>query len=192
MSGATDPAAYRDDVPLRRVAVVVVCDVPAVTSQDAARITELTVLRALAVAPNRLRRATGVTVAVRALAHAVDELRGDRSTRVVADLVGTTSHTTVADLVRGTRVPSWPMTRDVVRALGGDEAVFLPLWHAATVARDARVTLRHLVDDRLDDPRDVRVVAVEDLRFALRADRPLVALVPLGEPEPPHEPEESP
>lgn len=114
MSGTTDPAAYRDDVPLRRVAVVVVCDVPAVTSHDAARITELTVLRALAVAPNRLRR--------------------------------------------------------------------------GPAARGELPTLRHLVHDRLDDPRDVRVVAVEDLRFALRADRPLVALVPLGEPPPPPPP----
>lgn len=114
MSGTTDPAAYRDDVPLRRVAVVVVCDVPAVTSQDAARIAQLTLLRALLVAPNRLRR-------------------------------GSSAH-------------------------------------------GSHPTLRHLVNDRLDDPRDVRVVAVEDLRFALRADRPLVALVPLGEPTPPPPP----
>lgn len=110
MSDATDPTAYRDDVPLRRVAVVVVCDVPAVTSQDAARIAQLTLLRALLVAPNRLRR-------------------------------GSSAH-------------------------------------------GSHPTLRHLVNDRLDDPRDVRVVAVEDLRFALRAGRPLVALVPLGDPEP--------
>lgn len=105
----TDPSVYRDDVPLRRVAVVVVCDVPAVTSQDGARIAETTVRRALDVAPNRVRR-------------------GPAS---------------------GRRTP----------------------------------TLRHLVNDQHDDPRDVHVVAVEDLRFALRADRPLVALVPLGEPE---------
>ena len=106
----TDPAVYAGDVPLRRVAVVVVCDVPAVTSQDGARIAEVTIRRALDAASNRVRR-------------------------------------------------------------GPNAARPTP-------------TLRHLVNDRLDDPRDVHVVAVEDLRFALRADRALVALVPLGEPEP--------
>lgn len=108
----TDPSVYRDDVPLRRVAVVVICDVPAVTSQDGARIAEVTIKRALDVAPNRVRR---------------------------GPLVARTS---------------------------------------------GHPVLRHLVNDQYDDPRDVHVVAVEDLRFALRRDRPLVALVPLGEPEP--------
>lgn len=101
---------HRDDLPRRRVALVVICDVPAVTTSDAAALARLTVLRALETASNRLRR--------------------------------------------------------------------------GPAARRLGPTLRHLVGDRVEDPRDVHVTAVEDLRFALRADRPLVALVPLGDPDP--------
>lgn len=104
----TDPAVYAGDVPLRRVAVVVICDVPAVTSRDGAALAETTVRRALDVAPNRVRR-------------------GPAGVR---------------------RTP----------------------------------TLRHLVNDQLDDPRDVHVVSVVDLRAAVRND--LVTLLPLGEPTP--------
>lgn len=104
----TDPTVYADDVPLRRVVLAVVCDVPAVTSQDAASIARVTVQRALEAASNRVRR-------------------GPAASRETP-------------------------------------------------------TLRHLVRDQLDDPRDVHVAFVQDLRLALRHG--LVALVPLGEPTP--------
>lgn len=104
----TDPSVYLNDVPLRRVVLAVVCDVPAVTRADAASIARVTLGRALDVAPNRLRR--------------------------------------------------------------------------GPAAHRPGTTLRHLVHDRLDDPRDVYVVSVDDLAIAVANGR--VALVPLGEPEP--------
>lgn len=97
---------HRDDLPRRRVVLAVVCDVPAVTTRDAAAIARVTVVRALAGAPNRLRR---------------------------GPLAG-------------------------------------------------RVVLRHLRDDRLEDPRDVLVQRVDDLAVAVASG--VVALVPLGDPEP--------
>lgn len=92
----------------RRVAVVVICDVPAVDRRDASSLAEWIVGRALAAAPNRLHR---------------ERARWD-------------------------------------------------------------VVLRHLVDDRVDDPRDLTVRAVAELSRAL-GDARLVTAVPLGEPEPP-------
>jgi hypothetical protein len=56
---------------------------------------------------------------------------GRPSTRILAERIGTVSHTTVADALAGKRVPSWSIISDIVRGLGGDQAVFKQLWMAA-------------------------------------------------------------
>lgn len=50
------------------------------------------------------------------------------------------------------------------------------------LAHGPRPVLRHLVRDRVEDPRDVAIGWVEDLALAVL--NRLVALVPLGDPEP--------
>lgn len=61
---------------------------------------------------------------------------GEPSTRALAAMIRETpgqaaSHTTVADMLNGRRVPSLPMLERIVRALGGDSAHFRELWMQA-------------------------------------------------------------
>jgi hypothetical protein len=55
---------------------------------------------------------------------------GNPATRKIADPAGV-SHTTVADTFAGRRFPSLPTLLNIVRALDGDEAVFIDLWWRA-------------------------------------------------------------
>ncbi len=102
-------------------------------------------------------------VALRALhAHA-----GAPSTRNLAALIGTVSHTTVAEALAGRRLVSWPVVSDIVVALGGDQDQFRQLWQSASEAaqiQEPEVTrpqvdiLARLEDDLLD-----RTVPVADV-----------------------------
>jgi hypothetical protein len=56
---------------------------------------------------------------------------GKPSTRSISKAAGNVSHTTVAELLGGKRIPSWPVVASVVRHLGGDEKEFRQLWMAA-------------------------------------------------------------
>ena len=56
---------------------------------------------------------------------------GEPSTRVIARGIGSISHTTVSQTLRGDRVPSWPIFSKIVLQLGGDEDEFRDLWAAA-------------------------------------------------------------
>ena len=55
---------------------------------------------------------------------------GAPSTRVIARGIGSISHTTVSQTLRGDRVPSWPLLSKIVLQLGGDEDEFRDLWAA--------------------------------------------------------------
>ena len=52
---------------------------------------------------------------------------GAPSTRVIARGIGSISHTTVSQTLRGVRVPSWPLLSKIVLGLGGDEDEFRDL-----------------------------------------------------------------
>jgi hypothetical protein len=69
-------------------------------------------------------------VALRAL-HAQ---AGAPSTRNLAALIGTLSHTTVAEALAGRRLASWPVVSEIVGALGGDQDQFRQLWQSASEA----------------------------------------------------------
>jgi hypothetical protein len=76
--------------------------------------------------------------AVSALAGQLSQLHaqaGRPSTRKIAELTrhagGQISHTTVHELLAGTRFPTWPALSNVVKALNGDEEHFRALWLAA-------------------------------------------------------------
>jgi predicted NACHT family NTPase len=56
---------------------------------------------------------------------------GKPSTRSMSKATGTVSHTTVAELLGGRRIPSWPVVASIVRHLGGNEMEFHQLWLAA-------------------------------------------------------------
>lgn len=71
--------------------------------------------------------ADGLAVALRAL-HAQ---AGNPSTRVIARAVGNISHTTVSEMLNGTRVSSWDLVRQVGRFFGADEEELYKLWMAA-------------------------------------------------------------
>ncbi|QXJ24049.1 NACHT domain-containing protein [Actinomadura graeca] len=66
---------------------------------------------------------------------------GDPSFRKLAGEIGTTSHTTLAELFGGRRIPSWATVADVTQVLGGDPRKVRPLWEAAT-RTDAQQTER--------------------------------------------------
>lgn len=57
---------------------------------------------------------------------------GRPSMRVLAQRIGTVSHTTVADALAGRRTPSWSIVGDIVRELGGDKEEFKRLWLLTT------------------------------------------------------------
>lgn len=54
------------------------------------------------------------------------------TTREISEAVGC-SHTTVAEVLRGARVTSWPVLERIVRALNGDPEQVRPLWLRARV-----------------------------------------------------------
>lgn len=53
---------------------------------------------------------------------------GEPSSRSIATAIGGVSHTTVNLAIRGTKVPSWPITAKLVEHLGGDVEQFRSLW----------------------------------------------------------------
>lgn len=55
---------------------------------------------------------------------------GQPATRTIAETAGT-SHSTVAQLIRGNHISTWPVTEAITRALGGDPAVMRDLWNKA-------------------------------------------------------------
>ena len=106
--------------------------------------------------------------------HELRMRQGNPSVREIARRTnGTISHTTVAEIFRGNTIASWRKVLAVVKGLGGDPKVILPLWR---VARGDRPTL----DPTLDDP---LVVAVERLATAVEG---LVAKLPESWPQSPH------
>ncbi|GLY42022.1 hypothetical protein Amsp01_080450 [Amycolatopsis sp. NBRC 101858] len=56
---------------------------------------------------------------------------GRPSTRKIASEVGGVSHTTVNEMLRGSRVPAWDFVKKVGRYLNGDEGELWSLWSAA-------------------------------------------------------------
>ncbi len=72
-------------------------------------------------------------LAARALYEAIRDLHvkaARPTTREVAKAAGI-GHTTVGEVLRGMRVPSWQITAAIVTALGGDPAGIRPLWEEA-------------------------------------------------------------
>lgn len=64
------------------------------------------------------------------------------STRAVAKRATTSmSHVTVNDVLRGKRLPGWPVLRDIVCALEGDHDRFHDLWRAAVQELDRRAPI---------------------------------------------------
>lgn len=53
---------------------------------------------------------------------------GEPSSRAMAKEIGGISHTTLYAALRGTSVPSWPVTQKLVEHLGGDVEAFRDLW----------------------------------------------------------------
>jgi hypothetical protein len=53
---------------------------------------------------------------------------GEPSSRAIASAIGGMSHTTVNSLLKGTKIPSWPILAKVVEQLGGDLPEFQRLW----------------------------------------------------------------
>ncbi|MFF0231212.1 toll/interleukin-1 receptor domain-containing protein [Micromonospora sp. NPDC005254] len=69
--------------------------------------------------------------AERAFFAAINDLylrAGRPSSRAVATAIGGISHTTVNSVVKGTKVPSWPITVKIVEHLNGDVEIFRQLW----------------------------------------------------------------
>jgi hypothetical protein len=64
---------------------------------------------------------------------------GAPSTRSLATLTGTVSHTTVAEALAGRRLTSWPVVSRIVTALGGDQDQFRQLWQSASEAAQVQV-----------------------------------------------------
>ena len=65
----------------------------------------------------------------RSALHALYLAAGRPSARSISrELDHAASHTTIADLLTGRRIPSWAITQRVVAHLGGDEAKFRHLW----------------------------------------------------------------
>jgi len=55
---------------------------------------------------------------------------GEPSSRAVADRAGGMSHTTVNQVLRGRRIPSWPILLRIVQGLDGDEDLFRVIWNS--------------------------------------------------------------
>jgi hypothetical protein len=55
---------------------------------------------------------------------------GEPSSRAVAEAVGGMSHTTVNQVLRFRKIPSWPVLSKIVNQLGGDQEMFRILWSA--------------------------------------------------------------
>ena len=65
----------------------------------------------------------------RSALHALYRAAGRPSARSISrELDNAVSHTTIADLLSGRRIPSWAITQRVVARLGGDEVRFRHLW----------------------------------------------------------------
>lgn len=73
----------------------------------------------------------GGAEALAAALRALHVAAGKPSTRKMATEIGNISHTTVADVLKGSRVPSWRITEDVCRYLGGDVEEIRILWNIA-------------------------------------------------------------
>lgn len=69
-------------------------------------------------------------VALRSALQGLHREAGKPSTRALA-AVADVSHTTVADVLSGQRVPPWPTLEKVVKALGGSPGEFRDMWSAA-------------------------------------------------------------
>src|SRR5438067_12349093 len=85
--------------------------------------------------------------AAQALVDALRQLHGaagEPSARAISKKIGTASHTTVAEVLRGKRIPSWPIVASIVRELSGDETEFRQLWMAAADRLPAEVVPRQL------------------------------------------------
>ena len=74
------------------------------------------------------------------------------------------SHTTIADLLSGRRIPSWAITQRVVAHLGGDETEFRHLWGQTSDEPGVAAATRKLVGppvgrllDEVTDPFDLEV-----------------------------------
>lgn len=81
-----------------------------------------------------------------------------------------TSHSTVAGMLRGRRVSSWPVVSAIVTALGGDPEAARPMWAAAMETHRADVG-RQRHNRESDTLREVRAVRalVEELLREVRA-----------------------
>jgi hypothetical protein len=55
---------------------------------------------------------------------------GEPSSRAVAEAIGGMSHTTVNQVLRFRKIPSWPVLSKIVNQLGGDQEMFRILWTA--------------------------------------------------------------
>lgn len=89
----------------RRVAVVVVCDVPAVTTRDAGNLASLVVERALRAAPNRVNERDGRDPVLRHLVRDdVDDPR-DVTVRNVVELTDALRHGALALVTLGDPEP---------------------------------------------------------------------------------------
>jgi hypothetical protein len=72
---------------------------------------------------------------LRAALSGLHQHAGSPSSREIASGTGgAASHTTVAQVLSGRRVPSWPVLQAIVGRLGGDPERFRELWAAATAA----------------------------------------------------------
>ncbi len=66
---------------------------------------------------------------------------GEPSSRSIAESIGGMSHTTVNQVMRSRRIPSWPVLAKIVKQLGGDEISFRILWNST---RDGGVPIDDL------------------------------------------------
>lgn len=82
---------------------------------------------------------------------------GRPSTRSIAKS-GTYSHTTIAAVLKTSRLPAWTVLADIVRCLSGDTEAFLELWVEA--ARAEEDPLRRVARSWLNDHTDVIIDAI--------------------------------
>jgi hypothetical protein len=97
---------------------------------------------------------------------------GAPSVRAVAAATGAGSHSTVAEILAGHRVSSWPRLESIVRYIGGDRAEAFALWTEVRAAAGPESepevaalgkAVRALVG--LDRPAQMRVIAYLEDRF---------------------------
>src|SRR5690348_10913039 len=90
-----------------------------------------------------INRGEPVSHAAGQLASALRDLHlqaGKPSYRSISRALEDVSHTTVAELLGGRRIPSWSIVERVVKQLGGDEDQFRPLWLEASQQEQAPAT----------------------------------------------------